>query len=112
MNEHSTRNPRILIADDQPDVIEALRILLRNEGYTVEAASSPSAVLDALKLRSFDTVLIDLNYARDTTSGREGIDLLSRIQALDFAPPTIVMTGWGSVEVAVDAMRHGAREFI
>lgn len=106
------QSARILIADDQADVLEALRLLLRREGYLVETVSSPAAVLDALRLRSFDTLLIDLNYARDTTSGREGIELLSRVQALDIALPTIVMTGWASIEVAVEAMRHGAREFI
>lgn len=112
MSAHSSDSARILIADDQPDVLEALRLLLRREGYMVETVSSPAAVLEALTLRSFDTLLIDLNYARDTTSGREGIELLSRVQALDAALPTIVMTGWASIEVAVEAMRHGAREFI
>lgn len=112
MSAHSTESVRILIADDQPDVLEALRLLLRREGYLVETVSSPSAVLEAIRERSFDTLLIDLNYARDTTSGREGIELLSRVQALDAALPTIVMTGWASIEVAVEAMRHGAREFV
>jgi sigma-B regulation protein RsbU (phosphoserine phosphatase) len=112
MSAHTSDGARILIADDQPDVLEALRLLLRREGYTVETVSSPAAVLEALGLRSFDTLLIDLNYARDTTSGREGIELLSRVQALDAALPTVVMTGWASIEVAVEAMRHGAREFI
>jgi sigma-B regulation protein RsbU (phosphoserine phosphatase) len=112
MSAHSSESARILIADDQADVLEALRLLLRREGYMVETVSSPAAVLEALKLRSFDTLLIDLNYARDTTSGREGIELLSRVQALDAALPTVVMTGWASIEVAVEAMRHGAREFI
>lgn len=112
MSAHSSDGARILIADDQPDVLEALRLLLRREGYAVETVSSPAAVLEALSLRSFDTLLIDLNYARDTTSGREGIELLSRVQALDAALPTVVMTGWASIEVAVEAMRHGAREFI
>lgn len=112
MSAHSSDGARILIADDQPDVLEALRLLLRRDGYVVETVSSPAAVLEALKARSFDTLLIDLNYARDTTSGREGIELLSRVQALDAALPTVVMTGWASIEVAVEAMRHGAREFI
>jgi sigma-B regulation protein RsbU (phosphoserine phosphatase) len=112
MNAPYADAPRILIADDQSDVLEALRLLLRNEGYVVELASSPAGVLNALSRRSFDTLLIDLNYARDTTSGREGIDLLSRIQALDSTLSTVVMTGWGSVDIAVDAMRHGARDFI
>jgi DNA-binding NtrC family response regulator len=104
--------PRILIADDQPDVLEALRLLLKGEGYETEAVSSPVAVLRALESRDFDAALIDLNYARDTTSGQEGLDLLSRIKSLDGAPPVVVMTAWGSVELAVEAMRRGARDFI
>lgn len=112
MSAHTSESARILIADDQPDVLEALRLLLRREGYVVETVSSPSAVLEALGRGSFDTLLIDLNYARDTTSGREGLELLSRVQALDSALPTIVMTGWASIEVAVEAMQHGAREFV
>jgi DNA-binding NtrC family response regulator len=103
---------RLLIADDQRDVLEALRLLLKPEGIAVETATSPSGVLDALSSREFDAVLIDLNYARDTTSGEEGLDLLSRIQAIDSTLPVIVMTAWGSVEVAVEAMRRGARDFI
>jgi phosphoserine phosphatase RsbU/P len=112
MSAHPAQSARILIADDQPDVLEALRLLLRREGYEVETVSSPTAVLEALGRRCFDALLIDLNYARDTTSGREGIELLSRVQALDPALPTVVMTGWASIEVAVEAMQHGAREFV
>jgi len=108
----SQANTRLLIADDQRDVLEALRLLLKPEGFTVETATSPSGVLDALASREFDAILIDLNYARDTTSGQEGLDLLSRIQAIDSTLPVIVMTAWGSVEVAVEAMRRGARDFI
>jgi DNA-binding NtrC family response regulator len=103
---------RILIADDQPDVLEALRLLLKGAGYAIEAASSPAEVLKAVEARDFDVVLIDLNYARDTTSGQEGLDLLSRMQALDSTLPVVVMTAWGSVDVAVEAMRRGARDFI
>ena len=103
---------RLLIADDQRDVLEALRLLLKPEGFGVETASSPAAVLDSLASHEFDAVLIDLNYARDTTSGQEGLDLLSRIQAIDSTLPVIVMTAWGSVELAVEAMRRGARDFI
>jgi DNA-binding NtrC family response regulator len=103
---------RVLIADDQPDVREALRLLLKSEGYRTEAVSNPGAVLAALETEEFDILLIDLNYARDTTSGREGLDLLSRIQAMDSTLPVIVMTAWGSVELAVEAMRRGARDFI
>ena len=104
--------PRVLVADDQPDVLEALRLLLKGEGYKTEAVSSPSDVLAAIKAREFDLLLIDLNYTRDTTSGQEGLDLLSRIQALDSGLPVVVMTAWGSVEVAVEAMRRGARDFV
>ena len=104
--------PRVLIADDQADVLEALRLLLKGEGYQLESARTPLAILDALEHREFDAVLMDLNYARDTTSGREGLDLLSRIRAADPTLPVVVMTAWGSVELAVEAMRRGARDFI
>src|SRR5579863_6720680 len=99
MPAHS--NARLLIADDQRDVLEALRLLLKPEGFAVETATSPAGVLDALGLREFDAVLIDLNYTRDTTSGQEGLDLLSRIQSVDSTLPVIVMTAWGSVDLAV-----------
>ncbi len=104
--------PRILIADDQPDVLEALRLLLKSDGCHAEAVSSPAAILRALEAREFDVVVMDLNYARDTTSGKEGLDLLGRIQALDAALPVVVMTAWGTIELAVEAMRRGARDFI
>jgi len=107
-----TANPRVLIADDQPDVLVALRLLLKSEGFETESAASPGAVLSALESRDFDAVLMDLNYARDTTSGQEGLDLLCRIQALDSTLPVIVMTAWGSVQLAVEAMRRGARDFV
>ena len=103
---------RILVADDQPDVLEALRLLLKSEDYAVEAVSSPSAVLDAVRRREFDVVLMDLNYARDTTSGQEGLDLLSRLRDVDDLLPVVVMTAWGSIDVAVEAMRRGARDFV
>src|SRR5689334_24401905 len=103
---------RILIADDQPDVREALRMLLKGEGYRTEAVANPAAVLNAIELQDFDVLLIDLNYARDTTSGEEGLDLLSRIQAIDSTLPVVVMTAWGSVDLAVEAMRRGARDFL
>jgi DNA-binding NtrC family response regulator len=103
---------RLLIADDQRDVLEALRLLLKPEGFLLETATSPAGVLDALTTHDFDAVLIDLNYARDTTSGEEGLDLLSRIQTIDSTLPVIVMTAWGSVELAVEAMRRGARDFV
>ncbi len=104
--------PRILIADDQPDVLEALRLLLKSEGYATEAVKSPAAVLKAAEARDFALVLMDLNYARDTTSGQEGLELLQKLQALDGTLPVVVMTAWASVDVAVEAMRRGARDFI
>lgn len=104
--------PRILIADDQPDLIDALRLLLKGEGIDHDAVSSPDAALRALRSRTFDLVLMDLNYTGDTTSGREGIDLLSRMQQIDRLLPVVVMTGWGSVDVAVEAMRRGVRDFV
>ena len=103
---------RILIGDDQGDVLEALRLLLKPEGYVIDTASSPQQVTRALELKDYDVVLIDLNYSRDTTSGEEGLDLLRRIRLADESLPVVVMTAWGSVDVAVDAMRHGARDFI
>jgi DNA-binding NtrC family response regulator len=105
-------NPRILIADDQADVLEALRMLLKGEGYRTEPAASPGAIMQILEARDFDVVLMDLNYTRDTTSGQEGLDLLTRIQMLDGTLPVVVMTAWGNVELAVEAMRRGARDFI
>jgi DNA-binding NtrC family response regulator len=104
--------PRVLAADDQPDVLEALRLLLKPEGFQLETADSPAAVLAAVESRELDVVLIDLNYTRDTTSGREGMDLLSKLQAIDPTLPVVVMTAWGSVDVAVEAMRRGARDFV
>jgi DNA-binding NtrC family response regulator len=103
---------RILIADDQADVIEALRLLLKGEGYQIETASSPAAVLAAVERRDFDVVVMDMNYSRDTTSGQEGLDLLGRLQAMDSVLPVVVMTAWGTVNLAVEAMRRGARDFI
>ena len=112
MNPLATPIPRTLIADDQPDVLAALRLLLKGAGYQTEAVSSPAAVLDALQHHKFDLVLMDLNYARDTTSGKEGLDLISRIHALDSLLPIVVMTAWGSVDLAVETMRRGVRDFV
>ena len=112
MKSSDPHTPSILIADDQADVLEALRFLIKGEGYQSEAVTSPAAALDAVESRDFDAVLMDLNYTRDTTSGQEGLDLLNRIQTLDANLPVIVMTAWGSVELAVEAMRRGARDFI
>jgi sigma-B regulation protein RsbU (phosphoserine phosphatase) len=104
--------PRILVADDQPDVLTALRLLLKAEGYETESASDPEGVLRAAAARVPALILMDLNYTRDTTSGQEGLALLDRLRALPAAPPVIVMTAWGSIELAVEAMRRGARDFI
>ena len=104
--------PRVLVADDQSDVLESLRLLLRTEGFAVETVTSPAAALASATSREFDAVLIDLNYARDTTSGAEGLDLLSRLVRLDGTLPVVVMTAWGSVDLAVEAMRRGARDFV
>ena len=112
MRTLDTRTPCILIADDQPDVLEALRFLIKGEGYQSEPAGSPAAAIGSIEARDFDAVLMDLNYTRDTTSGQEGLDLLERIRNLDATLPVIVMTAWGSVELAVEAMRRGARDFI
>lgn len=103
---------RILIADDQKDVVEALRLLLKPEGYQIDTADSAAGVLKAVERREFDAVLIDLNYARDTTSGEEGLDLLARLRTWDDTLPVVVMTAWASVSLAVEAMRRGARDFV
>src|SRR5581483_7589153 len=104
--------PRILAADDQQHILEAIELLLKPQGYKVDAVRSPELAHDALNSVQYDAVLIDLNYTRDTTSGQEGLDLLSEIVALDSTLPVIVMTAWGNVELAVEAMRRGARDFI
>ena len=108
----SRPGPRILVADDQPDVLEALRLLLKAEGFSIETAASPAGVVAALQAREFDVLLMDLNYTRDTTSGQEGLDLLAQAQAIDPTLPVVVMTAWASVELAVEAMRRGARDFM
>src|SRR5580704_15091709 len=110
--ESATAQPCVLIADDQTDVLEALRLLLKGHGYQTEAVTSPIALLDAIARREFDLILMDLNYARDTTSGREGLDLLAQLQALGGAPPIVVMTGWATVGLAVEAMQHGVGDFV
>jgi DNA-binding NtrC family response regulator len=112
LTKSGVRTARILAADDQQDILEAIELLLKPQGYKVDIARSPELVREALTNCSFDVVLIDLNYTRDTTSGREGLDLLSEIVAIDGTLPVIVMTAWGNVELAVEAMRRGARDFI
>src|SRR5215469_618983 len=103
---------RILAADDQEHILEALDLLLHPQGYRVDKVGSPALVREALASSSYDAILIDLNYTRDTTSGQEGLDLLSEIVALDSTIPVIVMTAWANVELAVEAMRRGARDFV
>ncbi len=112
MKPRISHSHRVLLADDQADIRDALRLLLKSEGYETHSVASPAEALAAIEAREFDAVLMDLNYARDTTSGQEGLDLLSRIQAVDGTLPVVVMTAWGSVEVAVEAMRRGARDFL
>ena len=107
-----TRPARILVADDQPDVLEALRWLLSGEGYEPHFVSSTAAVLDRLRDDRYDLLLMDLNYTRDTTSGREGLELIPRVRAQDPGLPIVVMTGWGSIDTAVEAMRRGAKSFV
>ena len=108
----SAPTPNILIADDQGDVCEALRLLVKAEGYRCHVVGSPKAAIEAMGEQDFDLALVDLNYTRDTTSGREGLDLLAQLRAMDGTLPVVVMTAWGSVELAVAAMRKGARDFV
>jgi len=104
--------PRILIADDQQDVLDALRLLLKGHGYAIETVNSPAEVLAAVARQEFDILLMDLNYARDTTSGREGLDVLSRLKELEDHPPVVAMTGWATVGLAVEAMQYGVSDFV
>ena len=103
---------RVLVADDQPDVLEALRWLLTGEGYEPQFVSSTDGVMERLRSEPFDLLLMDLNYSRDTTSGREGLELIPRVRAHDGSMPIVVMTGWGSIDTAVEAMRRGAKSFV
>jgi len=104
--------PRILIADDQQDVLNALRLLLKGQGYEAEAVTSPAELLRSVSESEFDLLLMDLNYARDTTSGREGLDILSQLKTLEDAPAIVVMTGWATVGLAVEAMQYGVADFV
>src|SRR6476619_5051180 len=110
--QSASKSPRILAADDQQHILEAIELLLKPQGYEVDVVRSPELAREALASSSYDAVLIDLNYTRDTTSGQEGLGLLSDIVAIDSTLPVIVMTAWGNVELAVEAMRRGARDFI
>ena len=105
-------NPKILVADDQADILQALRLLLTDAGFETELVNSVGAVLDRVVERPYDLLLMDLNYTRDTTSGREGLELLERVRTHDTTLPVVVMTGWGSIDTAVEAMRRGARSFV
>ncbi len=107
-----TMQARILIADDQPDVLGALHLLLKAQGYATETVASPSELLEAVTHREFDLLLMDLNYARDTTSGREGLDLLAHLKTIESVPPIVVMTGWATVSIAVEAMQRGVSDFV
>ncbi len=105
-------NARILLADDQSDIRESLRLLLKSEGFRVDTAASPAATLAAVEATAPELLLMDMNYTQDTTSGQEGLELLERVQSLDPLLPVVVMTAWGSIELTVEAMRRGARDFI
>jgi len=104
--------PRILVADDQTDILQALRLLLTDAGFETDLVSSVDGVLDLMHRQPYDLVLMDLNYTRDTTSGREGLDLLDKVRSHDGTLPVVVMTGWGSIDTAVEAMRRGARGYL
>lgn len=110
--DHKAMQPRILIADDQQDVLDALRLLLKGHGYSIETVNSPADLLAAVARQEFDILLIDLNYARDTTSGREGLDVLSRLKEMEDSPPVVAMTGWATVGLAVETMQYGVSDFV
>jgi len=103
---------RVLIADDQRDVLEALRILLKGEGHQTESVTSISGIFNALQQRDYALLMMDLNYTRDTTSGQEGLEVIPKIQALDSTLPIVVMTAWATIDLAVEAMKRGARDFV
>jgi DNA-binding NtrC family response regulator len=111
-NEGASQPYKLLIADDQPQILEALRLLLKPEGYQLELVRTPALLIEALAHESFDGVLVDLNYTRDTTSGQEGLELVARIKEIDSQLPIVVMTAWGNIDLAVEAMRRGASDFI
>lgn len=109
---HSVAAMRVLVGDDQPDVLEAARLLLKSGGHVAVTAGTPEAVLREARSQPFDLLLVDMNYARDTTSGGEGLDLLEGLRASGISAPVVVMTAWGSVDLAVQAMRRGATDFV
>ena len=106
------RQPRIFVADDQRDVVESLRLLLKGEGYAAETFGNTESLVGALRERTADAVLMDLNYTRDTTSGDEGLDAVTRIRSFDAHTPIVLMTAWGTINLAVEGMRRGAQDFI
>ena len=106
LSKSGANTARVLAVDDQQDILEAIELLLKPQGYKVDVVRSPGLASESLASNSYDAVLIDLNYTRDTTSGREGLDLLSEIVAIDSTMPVIVMTAWGNVELAVEAMHR------
>ena len=108
----STSPARVLVADDQTDILQALRLLLVDAGFEPELVSSVDGIRERLSRSSYDLLLMDLNYTRDTTSGREGLDLITEVRARDRHLPIVVMTGWGTIDTAVEAMRRGARSFV
>ena len=108
----ASRAGRVLVADDQPHVLDALQLLLKSHDYRTEAVTHPARVLQALQTGEFDVVLMDLNYTRDTTAGGEGLELVSQIRMIDENLPLVVMTAWSSVDLAVEAMRRGASDFV
>src|SRR6202142_2653690 len=110
--QNLSKPPRILAADDQQHILEAIELLLKPQGYEVDVVRSPELAREVLASSSYDAVLIDLNYTRDTTSGQEGLGLLSDIVAIDSTLPVIVMTAWGNIDLAVEAMRRGAVDFV
>src|SRR3954469_2744742 len=112
MIDERPRPGRVLVADDQPEIRHALELLLKAEGIAATIVSAPAAAVDALATVEFDLALVDLNYTRDTTSGQEGLDLLAAIQAVDRDLPVVVMTAWGTIDLAVEAIRRGARDFV
>lgn len=111
-NPAQSETARVLIADDQRHILEALQLLLKGSGFSTETVTQPDRVVNALEAGRYDAVLMDLNYTRDTTGGREGLELVSRIRSIDKLLPVVVMTAWGSVDLAVEAMRRGASDFV